>query len=127
MRYKKIQVTYCTVVDEKIEELEQKLSLLKQLVSCHEDFKIIYKVDNYNSNIIVTHNKVRIKHINENSIDILVITSSGSFWVRNINVNDIIEIEFITESNNVVIGKTEVNRFDLIDFSGESLNNENKK
>lgn len=114
MRYTRKQIITTTVFDDDISDMEIITDLLKTFCKSTIDISIEFK--DTKTKQIRFYDKVRIKSINENSIDILVFQKSFNISIKGIVFENIVSIKLVTEKHNIIAGEDKLSRFDFIDI-----------
>ena len=119
MRYIRQKQVITTMCDTTLSKMEEVVALLKKIKTESAEFILILKKSNLGINLadIHTHNKVKIKSINDNkTVDFLVFTKSSSAVLRDIKIEEIDTIQIVYEAGTSQAGTIDTLKKDIVEI-----------
>jgi len=114
MKYTRKQIIATTVFDDDISDMETIVNLFNTFFKSTVDISM--EVRDTKTKNIKFYEKVRIKSVNEKTIDILIFQKSFNLSVKSIPFENIISIKLVTEKQNIIAGDDKLSKFDFIDI-----------
>lgn len=119
MRYIRQQRFITTISNEDITDVKDIKSLLETLYLSSITVHFVY-IDKLRDATISYD--VRIKQVNDLSVDIKAFKGTGSLTMRDIPFVDIVSIKLVTDTDNIMIGDGKTSKFDLLDIEIDENN-----
>lgn len=120
MRFVRSEYSLSVITDKKIEEKKDVVDILNNLQKYNVEFKLSFRKFFITDYVYkeITHDKVRISKINheEETVDLISFDKKCSLIMRNIKIEDLIEIKATTAKNNILGEYVKMERWDLLDF-----------
>ena len=113
MRYIRKQIVEKTISEDDLQDKEVILELLKNIKKASTDIIIEYRTK---SDRIKKYDKVRIKKVTEDTIDIIVFFKSASSNEKDISIDNIISITLTTSRHNIVAGQEKISKHAFLDI-----------
>jgi hypothetical protein len=114
MIYIRKQIVTKTVSEDDLHDEEVIIDLLNNIRKASTDITIEYR-DAKNDHI-KRYDKVRIKKVEEHSIDIIIFFKSASSNEKGIDIDDIVSIILTTSKHNIVAGKDKISKHAFLDI-----------
>jgi len=107
-----------TISNKEVSDLETIKNVLNNLKKENIEFSLVTQKpsDLGYSNLRLSYEKVRVKSVNENSVDFIVFNKSSMTNITDISFNNLIEIVAITKKNNILEAENATDRFGLMDI-----------
>jgi len=107
-----------TISNKEVSDLEIIKNVLNNLKKENIEFSLVTQKpsDLGYSNLRLSYEKVRVKSVNENSVDFIVFNKSSMTNITDISFNNLIEIIAITKKNNILEAENATDRFGLMDI-----------
>lgn len=119
MRYIRKEHLITTICNQEIEEED----IIKRLLSNLKDNSIEFSLDikKYFPSLYdyknIQYGKVRVKEVQENTVDFTVFDRGSITHLNNIDFSDVVEINAITTVNKILQIKPDVTRWDILDIT----------
>ena len=118
MRFIRQQQTITTVCNEEVIEQESIVELLNNLLKSQLEFSLILRKE-FKSDYVyrnITYDKARVKKVNEDTVDFLILSKNAISNIKSIGFNEIVEIFALTKKSDIFKSSSKVSRFDLMDI-----------
>lgn len=125
MKYIRKRKEITTICNEEVMDVEIILEILNGLKNENNVFSVIlYKkrVSSHSSSSTDRYPEVRVSHIYEDSVDLLVYKAKIWMKLAGVRISDIIEIESVSTFEQELRATEEVGRWGLLDIDGEVEN-----
>ena len=118
MKFLRQEYIITTISNKEVSDLETIKNVLNNLKKENIEFSLVTQKpsDLGYSNLRLSYEKVRVKSVNENSVDFIVFNKSSMTNITDISFNNLIEIIAITKKNNILEAENATDRFGLMDI-----------
>ena len=118
MKFLRQEYIITTISNKEVSDLETIKNVLNNLKKENIEFSLVTQKpsDLGYSNLRLSYEKVRVKSVNENSVDFIVFNKSSMTNITDISFNNLIEIVAITKKNNILEAENATDRFGLMDI-----------
>ena len=118
MKFLRQEYIITTISNKEVSDLEIIKNVLNNLKKENIEFSLVTQKpsDLGYSNLRLSYEKVRVKSVNENSVDFIVFNKSSMTNITDISFNNLIEIVAITKKNNILEAENATDRFGLMDI-----------
>jgi len=118
MRFIRKEYIVTTIFNKELTEDDEIITVFTNLYQYRIDFSLIMKKfqPQQSEYFNITFEKVRIKKINNNTLDLIVFKKGANITMNEIPFTDIVEISATTVKNKILDVDSDINRFDLLDL-----------
>jgi len=116
MRFIRQEHIITKICDKIVNDNKTILNILNNLFSKSIEFSLSVRQVNFSGDVSLNYPKCRIKKINEDTVDFLVIKTSSFMIIKNIEFGEIAEIKAITKKNEILKTCPDVNMWDFVEI-----------
>lgn len=118
MRFIRQEHLVTTICNKKLTDLDDIKTLLYNIKKASIEFSLVVNKESHNNyyDQQFSYEKVKIKKVNETTVDFMIFNKSAITNLKEIEFTNILEISAITKKNRILDYKSNVSRHDLLDI-----------